>query len=130
MVCYEISTASARGNISEPFVPGARGRIWCICPDRFGRVADPGDCKVILTRVVALRTLLMRMAEYVSNHVNRFRTKLGMTQEELAAKTGVSRQTIIAIEKGNYAPSVLLALKISKLFKAPVEDVFSISYEK
>lgn len=70
------------------------------------------------------------MAEYVSNHVNRLRTQLGMTQEDLAERTGVSRQTIIAIEKGNYSPSVLLALKIAKLFKAPVEDVFSISYEK
>lgn len=70
------------------------------------------------------------MAEYVSNYVNRYRTNLGMTQEELAEKTGVSRQTIIAIEKGNYAPSVLLALKISKLFKVHVDDVFSITYEK
>jgi putative transcriptional regulator len=70
------------------------------------------------------------MAEYVSNHVNRFRSELGMTQEELAEKTGVSRQTIIAIEKGNYSPSVLLALKIAKSFKVSVEEVFSISYEK
>jgi putative transcriptional regulator len=70
------------------------------------------------------------MAEYVQNSVNEFRTKIGMTQEELAEKVGVSRQTIIAIEKGNYSPSVLLALKISKLFKTSVEDVFSISYEK
>ena len=53
-----------------------------------------------------------------------------MTQEELAEKTGVSRQTIIAIEKGKYSPSVLLALKIARLFKVPVEDVFLISYEK
>lgn len=70
------------------------------------------------------------MTEYVSNHVNRFRSALSMTQEELAEKTGVSRQTIIAIEKGKYSPSVLLALKIARLFKVPVEDVFLISYEK
>lgn len=70
------------------------------------------------------------MAEYVRNNVNEFRMKIGMTQETLAEKVGVSRQTVIAIEKGNYSPSVLLALKISKLFKASVEDVFSISYEK
>ncbi len=78
----------------------------------------------------ATRTVAVRMAEYVRNNVNHFRTKLGMTQETLAEKTGVSRQTVIAIEKGNYSPSVLLALKIAKLFKTPVEDIFSISYEK
>ncbi|MBP9757883.1 MAG: helix-turn-helix transcriptional regulator [Candidatus Pacebacteria bacterium] len=70
------------------------------------------------------------MAEYVTNRVNEFRTNVGMTQEDLARKTGVSRQTIIAIEKGNYSPSVLLALKIAKLFKTSVEEVFSISYAK
>ncbi len=67
------------------------------------------------------------MAEYVSNNVNELRTKIGMTQEELAHICGVSRQTIIAIEKGNYSPSVLLALKISQAFKTPLERVFYIS---
>lgn len=54
----------------------------------------------------------------------------GITQEELAEKVGVSRQTIIAIEKGNYTPSILLALKISKFFSMPVERVFNIHYAK
>ena len=53
-----------------------------------------------------------------------------MTQGELAEKVQVSRQTIIAIEKGNYTPSILLALKISKFFNLPVERVFKITYEK
>ncbi len=70
------------------------------------------------------------MAEYVSNNVNRLRTQRGMTQEELAERTGVSRQTVIAIEKGNYAPSVLLAIKIARVFKTPVEEVFTITHEK
>ena len=70
------------------------------------------------------------MSEYVRNNVNELRTKIGMTQEALAENVGVSRQTIIAIEKGNYSPSVLLALKIALLFKRSVEDVFSISHEK
>lgn len=70
------------------------------------------------------------MREYISNEVNALRMKRDITQEELAAKVGVSRQTIIAIEKGNYTPSILLALKISKFFKTPVEDVFTIAYEK
>jgi len=42
----------------------------------------------------------------------------------------VTRQTIISIEKGNYTPSVILALKISRFFNTPLEEVFSISYEK
>jgi len=42
----------------------------------------------------------------------------------------VSRQTIIAVERGNYTPSVLLALKIANVFKKNVEDIFSIKYEK
>lgn len=50
-----------------------------------------------------------------------------MTQEELATKVGVSRQTIIAIEKGNYVPSVLLSLKIAQFFKQPLEDIFYLS---
>ena len=47
-----------------------------------------------------------------------------MTQSDLAALVGVTRQTIIAIEKGNYTPSVLLALRFAKVFKRPVEDLF------
>ena len=60
----------------------------------------------------------------LENKVYNMRTKTNMTQEELAAKVGVSRQTIIAIEKGNYTPSVLLALRIAQFFKKPVEDIF------
>jgi putative transcriptional regulator len=59
-----------------------------------------------------------------------FRTDKGLTQEDLALKVGVSRQTIIAMEKGNYAPSVLLAFKIAGVFKVSVEDIFKISYAK
>jgi putative transcriptional regulator len=70
------------------------------------------------------------MAEYVSNCVYELRVKLGLTQEELGDTVRVSRQTIIAIEKGNYTPSVLLAMKIAKVFKLPVENVFKITHEK
>ena len=70
------------------------------------------------------------MGEYISNAVNKLRNEIGITQEELAEKVQVSRQTIIAIEKGNYTPSIILALKISKFFDMPVEKVFKISYEK
>lgn len=55
------------------------------------------------------------------------RTRAGYTQEDLAEKVGVSRQTIIAIEKGNYTPSVALALRIARCFKKPLEDIFSLA---
>lgn len=64
------------------------------------------------------------MAEYVTNNVYQLRKKTGTTQEELAKEVGVTRQTIIAIEKGNYTPSVLLALKIARFFSKRVEEVF------
>ncbi len=66
------------------------------------------------------------MKETVNNRVFEMRTKANKTQEEFAEALGVTRQTVIAIEKGNYAPSVLLALKIGKYFKMPVEDIFFI----
>lgn len=56
----------------------------------------------------------------VSDH----RRTLALTQEELANRVGVTRQTIISIEKGNYVPSVLLALKLARVFSRPVEEVF------
>lgn len=62
----------------------------------------------------------------VENRVQPLRINRGMTQEQLAGKADVSRQTIIAIEKGNYTPSVELALKLSKIFKVPVEDIFTL----
>lgn len=52
------------------------------------------------------------------------RNKAGFTQEELAHKAGVTRQTIIAIEKGNYTPSVSLALTLAGIFDTSVEDLF------
>ncbi len=70
------------------------------------------------------------MNEHILNTVYKERLKKNLTQEELAGELGVTRQTIISIEKGNYTPSVLLALKIAAVFKIKVEDVFKISYEK
>ena len=70
------------------------------------------------------------MKETIKNQVYELRTKSNITQEALAEALGVTRQTIIAIEKGNYTPSVILALKIAKFFKKPIEDIFQITYEK
>lgn len=63
----------------------------------------------------------------LKNKLRRFRFDHDeMTQQQLADSLGVSRQTIFLIEKGNYNPSVLLALKIAKLFNTNVEAVFEI----
>ena len=62
--------------------------------------------------------------ELVTNTVSTYRHSRSLTQDELAVLVNVTRQTIIAIEKGNYVPSVLLALKLAKVFKKPVEEVF------
>ena len=67
------------------------------------------------------------MGEYVRNEVYTCRTRAEITQEELAEAVGVSRQTIIAIEKGKYTPSVQLALKLARYFKKPLEDIFYLS---
>ncbi len=61
----------------------------------------------------------------LSNQIRRLRFDNGeMTQQQLADKTGVTRQTIIAIESGKYAPSLPLAFKIARTFGKPIEDIF------
>ncbi|MFZ2149842.1 MAG: helix-turn-helix transcriptional regulator [Minisyncoccia bacterium] len=72
----------------------------------------------------------MLMREYIKNEVEALRLRTGVTQENLASNVDVSRQTIVALEKGHYTPSVLLAIKIASFFKTPVEKIFKISYEK
>lgn len=59
------------------------------------------------------------------NSIRRLRFEKSMTQEELALRTGVSRQTIMSIERGDTNPSVLLAFKISSALDNPIMDVFS-----
>lgn len=66
------------------------------------------------------------MKPSVRNTVAKEREDHDLTQEALAEKVGVTRQTIIALEKGNYTPSVALALKLAKVFKCRVEDLFQI----
>ena len=66
-----------------------------------------------------------RLAEIpVKNSVRDLRTRLNLTQADLAAKLGVSRQTVNAIETGKYDPSLPLAFKIAKIFRKPVEEIF------
>ena len=58
-----------------------------------------------------------------------FREKLGVTQEALADRVDVTRQTILFLEKGKYNPSLRLAYKISRQLNAKIEDVFSFKDE-
>lgn len=61
----------------------------------------------------------------IQNQIRRLRFDHGeMTQQQLADKAGVTRQTIIAIEAGKYAPSLPLAFRIAAAFSVPLEDVF------
>lgn len=60
----------------------------------------------------------------MKNNLTKFRKEAGITQQELAEKMQVSRQTIIAIESGKFNPSVILAIKISRFLKRPIEEIF------
>ena len=58
------------------------------------------------------------------NCLKEFRATRGVNQQEMGQLVGVSRQTISQIERGDYSPSVTLALKIAKVFDVPVEQIF------
>ena len=60
----------------------------------------------------------------MENKIRALRSEMGLSQEELARRCGVSRQTISLIERGDYSPSVTLALKLAKICHARVEDIF------
>ncbi|MDQ0058714.1 helix-turn-helix transcriptional regulator [Paenibacillus harenae] len=63
---------------------------------------------------------------HISNNVRNLRfNHHEMTQQQLADQVGVTRQTIVAIEKGKYSPSLELAFRIARVFKLPLEDVFT-----
>ncbi len=67
----------------------------------------------------------------LGNNLKVLRVKKGnMTQEALAKAIGVSRQTIISLERGRYMPSTLLALRLARFFNKPLEDVFFIIDEE
>lgn len=65
----------------------------------------------------------------MKNRIKIERAILNITQEDLAQKLGVSRQTINAIELNKYLPSTLLALKLAKVFSKQVEDIFILEEE-
>jgi putative transcriptional regulator len=64
--------------------------------------------------------------DFIKNNVKKLRFDNGqMTQEALAKEVGVTRQTIIAIENGNYSPSLELAFRIALIFESNIDEVFS-----
>ena len=60
----------------------------------------------------------------IRNRLRELRARYRLTQEELAKKVGVTRQTIIAIENGKYLPSLKLAFKLAKAFNMKIDDIF------
>lgn len=70
---------------------------------------------------MVLGTISLQM----KNSLKQLRAERNWTQKDLAAELGVSRQTVIAIERGKYAPSLPLAFRIARVFGLPVEAIFS-----
>lgn len=62
----------------------------------------------------------------MKNNIRVERAKLRMTQQDLADRVHVSRQTIVAIEQGKFNPSTVLALRMSAIFSTPVNDIFEL----
>ncbi len=66
----------------------------------------------------------------ISNNIRKLRFNAGeMTQQDLADKTGVTRQTIVAIENGKYFPTLELAFRIAHVFNTSLEEVFTFNLE-
>ena len=67
-----------------------------------------------------------KLSKSLSNNIRRLRFEAGeMSQQMLADKIGVTRQTVFAIEKDKYSPSLEVAFKISNVFEIPLEEVFT-----
>lgn len=66
------------------------------------------------------------MAEKLENYIKRYRLNHQWTQEDLAKQVGVSRQSIISIERGKYVPSLMLALKIARIFRCSTDELFQL----
>jgi putative transcriptional regulator len=62
----------------------------------------------------------------MENKIRVARAERRLTQQQLADQTGVSRQTINAIESGKFVPSTIVAMKIARVFERPVEEIFSL----
>jgi putative transcriptional regulator len=67
---------------------------------------------------------------FIKNLIKLARKKRKVTQKELADALGVSRQTVVSLEKNDYTPSLLLALKVSNYFHESIEEIFSIEQKQ
>ena len=98
--------------------------------------------KLIITLTTILVNVMIRMTRKLVNYkgelnimplLNRlkeYRSRLNLNQTELGKKAGVSRQTISLIERGDYSPSVALALKLARIFEVPVEEIFELEEDE
>lgn len=66
----------------------------------------------------------------LNNHLKEYRARLGVNQQEMGKMVNTSRQTISQIERGDYSPSVKLALKLAKVCDCKVEDIFEYSEDE
>lgn len=80
--------------------------------------------RILLNILYVKLALLIRDGVVMENRLKELREQAGITQEDLAARAGVSRQTIISLEKGKYNPSIILAYKLSRLFDLTIEELF------
>ena len=77
------------------------------------------NCKVNYTISINEGVVIL-----LGNRVKEYRARHDLTQGKLADKVGVTRQTIVSLEKGSYVPSLLLAMNIAELFNEPIEKIF------
>lgn len=94
---------------------------------------DKKSCQKVLTKKVVNGKMLLTR-KFVKrkgdenvpllNNLKEYRSKLGINQTDLGKMAGVSRQTISLIERGDYSPSVTLALKLARICQVSVEDIF------
>jgi len=70
------------------------------------------------------------MTTDIRNRVKELRSGLGLTQQELADAVGVSRQSINSIERDRYVPSLMLALTFARVFRCPLDQIFSLEDKK
>lgn len=93
------------------------------------------ECKAYLTLKGGVKYTLRKVSftfrgGRVKNRIKELRSAFDYTQDELAEKVAVSRQTIISLEKGRYNPSIQLAYNIAKVFQCKIEDVFIFEEEE
>ena len=86
------------------------------------------NVRLFVTRIVVKNREYSNEVKKVglSNRLKEYRSSLGLNQTELGKLAGVSRQTISLIERGDYSPSVALALKLAQICEVKVEDIFQL----